>query len=365
MNQISSGLSRPPWEGQPYSIKRHGVSITNCDSEPVQTPGCVQAHGAMLVLRPADLTVLQASENTDRLLGHSADTLLNKAVRVAIGPDGQASLKAFLATGPTDRNPLYVLTLPARGEVPPLDVTVHTIDGVAVVEFESTGRTGAAEPDYYALVKKTVARLQTARTLQEFCSLTADEFRSLTGLDRVMIYKFHADGHGEVFAESKRADLDPWLGLHYPAEDIPKPAREVFKQVWIRPTPDVAGALAELVPLANPDTGRPLTMTYCALRGASVMYTEYLQNMTVTAGLTLAIRSGDNLWGLIAGHHYAGPKFVPYQVRAACEFLAQVVSLQHQAVEDREHLVYRLKLDGAHQQLVAQAALEEIGRAHV
>ena len=345
-----------PWAGQPYSIKRHGVSITNCDSEPVQTPGCIQAHGAMLVLRPSDLTILQASENTDQLLGHTAQSLLNQPVRAAVGPSGEASLKAFLSAEPTDRNPIYVFTMPASGNVPPLDVTVHTIDGVAVIEFEATGRTDSGEPDYYALVKKTVARLQIARTLQEFCDVAVDEFRILTGLDRVMVYKFHDDGHGEVFAESKREELSPWLGLHYPAEDIPLPAREVFKLVWIRPTPDVAGALAELVPLANPDTGRPLTMTYCALRGASVMYTEYLKNMTVTAGLTLAIRRGGELWGLIAGHHYAGPKFVPYQVRAACEFLAQVVSLQHSAAEEREQLVYRLKIDGIHQQLVAQAA---------
>ena len=354
-------LLPPPWIGQPYSIKRHGITLTNCDSEPVQTPGCVLAHGALLVLRLTDLTIIQASENTDRLLGQPPQTLLNKSVGVAIGPDGEARLKAFLAHEPTERNPLYAFTLPARGDVPPLDVppldvTVHTIDGMAVVEFEATGRTGAGEPDYYALVKKTVTRLQTARTLREFCDLTADEFRTLTGLDRVMVYKFHADGHGEVVAESKREDLDPWLGLHYPAEDIPKPAREVFKQIWVRPVPDVSGELAELVPLANPDTGRPLTMTYCALRGASVMYTEYLKNMKVTAALTLAIRSGGELWGFINGHHYDGPKFVPYQVRAACEFLAQVVSLQHQAAEDREQLVYRLKLDGTHQQLVAQAA---------
>jgi len=349
-------ISPHPWSDQPYSVKRHGVSISNCDSEPVQTPGCVQAHGAMLVLRPADLTVLQASENTDVLLGHPAEALLNQPVGSAVGSDGEAALKAFLANEPTDRNPIYVFTLPARGDVPSLDVTAHTIDGVAIIEFEATGRSSATDPDYYALVKHTVARLQAANTLKEFCDLAADEFRTLTGLDRVMIYKFHADGHGEVFAESKRDDLSPWLGLHYPAEDIPKPAREVFKQVWIRPTPDVAGALAELVPIANPDTGRPLQMTYCALRGASVMYTEYLKNMTVTAGLTLAIRRGDELWGLIAGHHYAGPKFVPYRLRAACEFLAQVVSLQHQAAEDREHLVYRLKLEGTHQQLVAQAA---------
>ena len=358
MNQFPAGLPLHQWDGQPYSIKRHSVTVADCDTEPVQTPGCVLAHGALLALRPTDLTILQASENTDRLLGHAADSLLNKPVRAAIGPEGEASLKAFLATELTDRNPLYVFTLPARNDVPPLDVTTHTVDGVVVVEIEATGRTGVGEPDYYALVKKTVARLQTARTLREFCELTADEFRTLTGLDRVMVYKFHADGHGEVFAESKRAGLDPWLGLHYPAEDIPQPARDMFKQVWLRPLPDVSGDLAELVPLANPDTGRPLTMTYCALRGASVMYTEYLKNMTVTAALTLAIRSGGELWGFINGHHYAGPKFVPYQVRAACEFLAQVVSLQHQGVEDREHLVYRLKLDGTHQQLVAQAAQE-------
>lgn len=173
-----------------------------------------------------------------------------------------------------------------------------------------------------------------------------------------MVYKFHPDGHGEVFAESKRADLDPWLGLHYPAQDIPKPARDVFTRIWVRPTPDVDGGLAELVPLVNPDSGRPLTMTYCALRGASVMYTEYLKNMKVTAGLTMPIRRAEELWGLIACHHYAGPKFIAYQVRAACEFLAQVVSLQYKAAEDREHFAYRLKLDGVHQQLVAQAAHE-------
>ena len=355
-----------PWDGQPYSIKRHGVTITNCDSEPVQTPGCVQAHGALLVLRLADLSVLQASENAQDLLGHSPDRLFGRSVATVIGPDGEGLLRDFLTTQSVDRNPLYVLTLSGRNGTPDLDMTAHTIDGVAVVEFEATGRTAAAEPDYYGLVKKTVARLQSAETLRKFCEVVTDEMRSLTGLDRVMIYRFHADGHGEVFAESRREDLSPWFGFHYPAEDIPHPAREIFKKIWVRPVPDVAGGLAELVPLVNPDTGMPLTMTYCALRGASVMYTEYLQNMQVTASFTLPIRRGEGLWGLIACHHYAEPKHVPYQVRAACEFLAQVVSLQHQAAEDREQLVYRLKLEGVHQQLIAQAVREDgiIAMAH-
>lgn len=350
---------RPPaWAAGPYSIKRHGVTITNCDTEPVQTPGCIQDHGALLVLRPADLVVLQASENCGPVLGRAVDELLGNGVAAVVGPDGAAQLRAFLASEPTDRNPLYVFTLPARGAAPPLDVTAHTVDGVAIVEFEATGRTAAGAPDYFALVKNAVAHLQTAGTLQRFCDAVTHEVRTLTGFDRVMVYKFHADGHGEVFAESRREDLPAWLGLHYPAEDIPKPAREVFTKTWLRPTPDVAGGLAELIPLVNPDTGKPLAMTHCALRGASVMYTEYLKNMAVTAGLTMPIRQGDELWGLIACHHYSGAYHVPHQVRAACEFLAQVASLQFKAAEDREHFVYRLKLDGVHQQLVAQAAHE-------
>lgn len=348
-----------PWHSHPYSVKRHGVDITNCDSEPIQTPGCIQAHGALLVLRPIDLTILQASENLEALLGIEPDSVLGKSVGVAVGEEGETRLRTFLSKEPTERNPLYVLTLPPRGDMFALDLIVHTVDGLVVVEFDATRRSNVVEPDYYTLVKKTVARLQAAGSLQSFCDIAVDEFRSLTDFDRVMVYRFHPDNHGEVIAESKRDDLSPFLGLHYPAEDIPKPARDIFTKIWVRPMPDVEGGLAELAPLVNPDTGKPLIMTYCALRGPSVMYTEYLRNMKVTAGLTMPIRRGDELWGLIACHHYAGPKPVPYQVRAACEFLAQVVSLQYQAAEEREHVHYRLRLDGIHQQLVAKAAHED------
>ena len=348
-----------PWEGEAYSIKRHGVTLTNCDSEPVQTPGCIQAHGALLVVRLDDLVILQASENTLALLGFAPENLLGLPIGIVTGEAGVLQLRASLAGGATDANPLRLFTMPGRGEGPALDVSMHTLEGLAMVEFEPAYPDDDAQVQHgYALVKRAVGRLRQAVGLQHFCTVAAQEIRELTGLDRVMVYKFHPDGHGEVYAESKRDDLAPWLGLHYPAEDIPKPAREVFKRVWIRPTPDVSGTLAEMVPLVNPQTGRPLTMTHCALRGASVMYTEYLQNMGVTAGLTMSLRRGDELWGLIACHHYSGVARLPFEVRAACELLAQVVSLQHQAIENQEHLAYRLGREAIHQQLITQASGE-------
>jgi chemotaxis family two-component system sensor kinase Cph1 len=350
--------SNPAWAGGPYSVKRHGVTITNCESEPVQTPGCVQAHGVLLVLRRDDLRILQVSENSAELLGQSPAELLGRSISLVVGAERAASLRQLLEPVVSERNPLYAFRLPERAHVPPLDVTAHTIDDLIVVELEATGRADGVEPDYYGLIKTAVTRLQGAGSVLEFCQVLTAEIRALTGFDRVMAYKFHADDHGEVFAESRAEPCEPWLGLHYPAEDIPKPARDVFLQVWCRPLPDVSGAVAELVPLVHPDTQRPLTMTHCALRGPSRMYIEYLQNMRVSATLTMPLRPRPGLWGLIACHHYAGPRFVPYQVRAACEFLAQVSSLLLQSVEERELLLYRLRLESVHNDLVAGAASE-------
>ena len=359
-----------PWDAQPYSTKRDGINIINCDDEPVRTPGCIQAHGALLVLRQANLSILQASENAHAILGMDAQGLLGQSVAAVVKPEGEMRLRSILTTEPTDRNPIYAFTLPASGQAAAMDVTVHTLDGVVMVEFEATGRNQPAaaaaamapgprhQPDYYAMIKKTMARLQTMDTMQTFCQALADETRMLSGMDRVMIHKFHADHHGEIFAESRRSDLAPWLGMRFPAEDIPKPARDIFARTWIRPVPDINGALAEMLPLVNPDTGKPTDMTFCALRGVSVMYTEYLQNMGVSAALTMPLRRGDVLWGLIACHQYSGPNHVPYELRAACEFLAQVGSLQYQAVEERENAAYRLQLEDVNQQLLTIAAQE-------
>lgn len=321
-------------------------------------PGCIQAHGVLLVLRLADLTILQASENSEQHLGVPVPLLLGQSVTQVIGVANAESLKVVLQGKAIEGNPIYLFTLPARAGAPAFDVCAHTIEGVLVVEFEPTGRNkNHGDGDYFLHAKTAINRLQAVRGLREFCQRVSEELRSLSGLDRVMVYRFHADNHGEVFAESKREDLAPLLGLHYPESDIPQPARDIYKRIWIRPLPDAAGALAELQPLANPDTGRPLNMTYCALRGASVMYTEYLANMGVAASLTLAILIDGELWGLIAGHHLT-PTYFSYQLRAACELLAQVVSLQLKAVEQNEQLAYRLKIENIHQQLIAKAAEE-------
>lgn len=345
-----------PWADGVYSIKRHGVTISNCDSEPVQTPGCIQSHGALLVLRPGVLRVLQASENLELHFGVPASEAIDQPLSRFIGEEGERRLRDFIDRERTERNPLYAFTLTPTGRETDYDLIVHSINGVVILEAEPAAAAAESIPsDYYGQVKKAVTRLQAAHTLAAFCDTVAEEVRALTGIDRVMVYRFHEDFHGEVVAESKREDLAPWLGLHYPAEDIPWPAREIFKKIWVRPVPHAAAPVMELVPLVNPETSKPLEMTHCVLRGASVMYTEYLQNMGVAASLTMSLMVDGELWGLIACQHQTPTRF-PHQIRAACEFMAQVASLHLRAAEHRDSLGYRLKIEEVHNRIITNAA---------
>ena len=344
-----------------YSIKRHGTTLSNCDDEPVQTPGCIQAHGLLLALRPADLVVMQVSDNCERWTGRPVDQVLGCALAQIVGPAAAERIQAMTRAELLDNNPCYVLTARLPGtaaDSAAMDMTIHTADGVLLLEMEPSGRgllVVRQDAGYFSMIRQTIGRLKSTQSLAEFCEVVALEARHITGLDRAMVYHFHADDSGEVMADAHREDLPSWLGLRYPASDIPRPAREIFKRIGVRPLPDAQGELCEMVPLLNPDTGRPLEMTHCALRGASVMYTEYLQNMGVAATLVMPILRDGALWGLVVCHHYT-PTEMPYPMRSAAEFLAQIASLEIAQAELREHLQYRMHLDAVHLAVLARSA---------
>jgi chemotaxis family two-component system sensor kinase Cph1 len=349
----------------PYSIKRHGTTLEKCEHEPVQTPGCIQANGVLLVLRRSDLTILQVSENSQEWLGVPPQDLLTKGVAVAVGESVVQKIRAALDHERLDKAPLYLATLQPREQKNSrsLNVSLHTHSGLAFLELEDAAASETealdqiqVDPDYYGLVRKTLTRFQQASSIKALSQAITEELRRITELDRVMVYYFHADDSGEVIAESKREDQASWLGWRYPAHDIPRPAREIFKKIWSRPVPDVRAELFEMVPLLNPDTNEPLDMTYCSLRGASIMYTEYLDNMGVRAALTLPIMREGELWGLIACHHEK-PKLVSYRIRAAAEFLARGASQQLWLAGERENTEYRITLEAANYALIAKVSL--------
>lgn len=336
----------------PHDVK---IDLTNCEREPIHIPGQIRAHGVLLALGEGDLAVLQASDNTEVYLGVPTARLLGKPLSTLLTAENFVALNRSLREDHLEDNPLYLFTGLVCGKGP-FNAIGHLRAGLFLLELEPVA--GDMErPDFYEMLKRSVARLQRARSLSDFCGLITEEVRRVSGYDRVMLYRFAPDWSGHVIAESMTKDkgLESYLDLHYPASDIPSQARALFLLNTIRMLPDARYVRSLIVPEINPRTGQPLDMSYAFLRGTSQMYTEYLLNMGVNASLTIAITTGDRLWGLIACHHYS-PRQIPYDVRTACEFLARVVSLQVADKQLHDEADYRERVSGVHERLVRSLA---------
>jgi light-regulated signal transduction histidine kinase (bacteriophytochrome) len=351
-----NGEQRMSYETQ---VDGQPLTLDNCNRELVHIPGFIQPHGILFAMRRDTLAILQVSGNTASWLAREPESLLNLPIDMVLGAEEADFLRRMLDTESLEGNPQHAFTVAVQPSGKLCDAVAHLSGGVVILELEEADGASGGQADRYAPVRKIIARMQRAGGLRDFCHSLCSEIRTLTGLDRVMVYRFMEDGSGQVFAEDAQAGLESWLGLHYPEADVPRPVREIYRKIWVRPLPDASADPVPLVPPLNPDTGEPLDMTWCSLRGASVMYTEYLKNMGVAMSLTMALMRDGQLWGLIACHHYRGPRQVSYPVRAACELLAQVASLQLAAAEDRDDADYKEKLRTRHDALVSRISTSE------
>lgn len=180
---------------------------------------------------------------------------------------------------------------------------------------------------FYQRVRQSIDLLQTCETAEKMFQQVSEEFFHMSVYDRVMMYKFHEDYHGEVMTEFCTENIkdDSWLGLHYPATDIPQRSRDQFKASSVRIIVNCRAPDSPIL-MAGDEAGDSVPMTMSSLRPAHSCHKEYLVNMGVTASIASAIIVKDQLWGLMIGHHMK-PKFVSFQMRMACEFLVQAFSM--------------------------------------
>jgi chemotaxis family two-component system sensor kinase Cph1 len=343
------------------------IDLSNCEREPIHVPGSIQPRGVLLAVTEPDLIVEQVSENLADLVGVAPSDALGRRLPEVLGvaAAGAVARSASAFGDLRERNPVEI-TLDVGGSRVPVDALLHravigTEDGgtppatVLVVELEPAhGPRPFSFPNTYQAVRGTVADLNRATSLQELYDTTAQAVRELTGFDRVMVYRYDADYNGQVVAEARAAGLNSFLGLHYPASDIPAQARALYEKNWIRLISDVDYRPVPLRPVLVPSTGAPLDLTFSTLRSVSPIHVEYLQNMGVRASMSISLLRDDRLWGLIACHHYSGPHAPPYATRAAAEFLGSTLSLR---------LVDRAEEEEVHRALQVRSTLAWLTRA--
>lgn len=292
------------------------ADLRGCADEPIRIPGAVQPHGALVAVTEPGLRVVAASANAGEVLGREP---ADAALAELLGED----VAHTLSTGDlAEVNPLRATV--AGREV---DVAAHRVDGLLVVEVEPLADAWQGEVVWHRRLPLTLQRLQAAATLDDLTDTLASEVRALTGFDRVMVYRFDASWNGEVVAERRRSDLEPFLGLRYPASDVPAQARALYVDNWLRLIPDARYRPVPLVPERLPGSGRPLDLGAAVLRSVSPVHLEYLANMGVVSSMSVSLLDGGRLWGLIACHHYTGPHRPSPTDRAAAEFLGRTASV--------------------------------------
>jgi two-component system, chemotaxis family, sensor kinase Cph1 len=333
------------------------IDLDNCAREPIHIPGSIQPRGVLAVVREPDFEVRQVSANVADLLGRPVEAVLGRHLSALIGAEQAARVEQAASTfgNLRQRNPLGCV-IDVAGEPREFDAILHRgSGGVLLVEFEiAYGERPFSFPNTYQAVRGSVEELNRAVTLTELYDTAARAVRELTGFDRVMVYRYDEDYNGEVVAESKREDLNSFLGLHYPSSDIPAQARAMYEKSWLRLISDVDYTPVPLVPTIDPASGTPLDLTHATLRSVSPVHVEYLQNMGVHASMSISLLRYGRLWGLIACHHYAGPLLPPFGTRAAAEFLGSTLSLR---------LVDRFEDDQVHKRLIAYAVLAKLTAA--
>ncbi len=318
------------------------VDLETCDREPIHLIGAVQPHGALIAIDKDTFIIEFASVNTASFVGYGPDDLLGKPLAHLVGKENAASLPdlQLKPTMPELLKPWFISFSGPDGKTIHAECLPHTNNGYIILEFMQPEPTPASIWEDELLRQGIISELVKPGALTELADASAKMIREVTGFDRVMIYKFAEDKHGEVIAEATNRP-DSFLGLHYPASDIPDPARRHFLLNVMRSIPDMNAKSMPIVSrsgdVADAQSARPLDLTYSKLRAVAPVHIEYLNNMGVGASLSISLITNNELWGLVACHHY-GTRLISSSRLRFAELLGGTTSALLQSIENTNQL---------------------------
>ncbi|MFD2147726.1 ATP-binding protein [Mucilaginibacter antarcticus] len=319
------------------------TDLSNCDNEPIHIPGQIQSQGFLIAV-DANCIIKYHSENiTDFLPGLPAD-LLGRSV---------TDIEPFLGTNePPDfinqllsfgrSNKSFDQTNPFNTDIQgkPYFLIINISGPLFLLEFEPA--VSDLKTDLQRQIGRTISEMLADKDLANLLKNTAAQVKNIIGYDRVMIYRFAEDDHGEVISESKNDDLEPWLGLHYPASDIPKQARELYKANLTRLIADVNTSNSKIVSTKQWSDDSPLDLTHSQLRAVSPIHIQYLKNMGVASSFSISLIYKKELWGLIACHNYS-PRFIDYRARDSAKLIGQILSSALEFRQDEANQIFKEK----------------------
>lgn len=355
-----------------------------CAQEPIHLLGTVQPHGFLISVDIASERIVQVSSGIARHWPGLARAEMLAGEPVFDWVERKAPQDKLELDALPDSQPMalpwrarFERTSPGQAPGDPADWEClgHRSGGLAVLEWlpQATCAVQLQKQNHnFSDIAAVIGRLRHADKIDTFLDECASVVQNFADFDRVMVYRFLSDGCGEVVAERTAPGYETkYLGLRFPASDLPAQARALYLTNRLRVLADVEAVPDTLVPLAAPSEA-PLDQSHCMLRGLSPVHLSYLRNMGVRATLTMSIVMDGKLWGLIACHHHS-PKVPPHQIREGlrqvCELTAEVTNMRIETLCRLEAVARRLALNNMlgelHQALLLGDEIETVLRARL
>jgi light-regulated signal transduction histidine kinase (bacteriophytochrome) len=335
-------------------------TLTNCDKERIHEINSIQSGGFLLALTP-DWIIERASANCGEFLNYPLEEILGANLTALILPEAVHAIRNRLSSlyrqDVIER--LFAIVLQEGG--PGFDLAVHTSGDLIILEAELSE--DSDELNAGSMVRSMIDHVQHQHQVADLTREAVRLVQALTGYDRVMIYRFHPDGSGEVIAERCRPSMEPFLGLRYPATDIPKQARGLLVRNPIRILLDIDSPPSPLVSTKTfADTLTDLSMS--SLRSHSPIHLEYLRNMGVAATMTISLLKNGALWGLIACHHMTA-RTIGYERRTTAEVFGQILALLIDRCEREELITFEASTRQITADFLASVALAGVATKDV
>jgi light-regulated signal transduction histidine kinase (bacteriophytochrome) len=379
--------------------------LLRCEDEPIHIPGAVQSFGFLIALDHQEgLQARVVSENSQKIIGYTphqlfglqsftniltgehldnfldhldfvrngADVASNglEVFSLSISSPTHDEVKFWCAMHINDRHPHLVIC-----EFEPEDDQSDTqTPEVTAQSTEDTNDSHPSEEDWLASTRSASKPLRLSRsarqrpnmslagievssvisqaqeqlgsqsTLQGLLDVLVGLVQDLTGFHRTMVYQFDHAWNGQVVAEllNGQTSKDLYRGLNFPATDIPRQARDLYKINKVRLLYDRDQETARFCCRSEEDLATPLDLTHSYLRAMSPIHSQYLKNMGVRSSLSISITAFGELWGLIACHSYGSKGHrIPFPTRNMCRIIGDTVSRNVERISYNSRLQMR------------------------
>lgn len=333
-----------------------------CDKVPLNVLSSIQPHGYLMVINAQDLSIIQVSENISNLLPLTADKYIGKNIATFLDNDQFHLFKNSLQQANTSISPIKLIFNFSEVHIE-CWVRIYHNQTLYLVEIEPT-ESAISFCSIAPAIENCLQQIRYTTEAEEVFQVAAKVIKNMTGYDKIMIYQFDHEWNGLVVAEEFEGDMDSYLGLKFPASDIPKQVRDYYQTSRFRYIPTIDYTAVPLTPEFNPLTSKPTDITHCSLRTVAPVHLEYLNNMHVQSSTSFALIKDKQLWGLITCHHRTA-KYLPPEMRIMLVVLAEIIAMQIYLVQDKknhaqESRVFSIQAELSENLVKAESTSDEI-----